>query len=301
MRPLGDYQWRDWLRLRPVTHWLKTRRYNAQREAYVRRPARTAIADLPSFRARKVLTTIAFEDPEAIDMQARLVARFVPGVTYLVADMSTTEDAATQIAAIARRHGVAYVRLPESPLLRREQASRIHGLALNWVWRNLMRPGAPDRFGFVDHDIFPTRPDDPFAELDGQPVYGCIRQAGPRWFLWAGFTMFRFDAVKDLSLDFGQDWFNGLDTGGANWNVLFRTLDRQRLKFARTRFEPYKPGADPVRAPIQWCGAWLHEVGSARREEDAELAADKRKVIKQMLAPYLAPSGQDERTIRLPS
>ena len=301
MRPLGDYEWPDWKRLRPVTHWLKTRRYNAQRENYVRRSARTAVSDLPSFRSRRVLTTIAFEDPEAIDMQAQLVARFVPGVTYMVADMSTSEDAATQIAAIAKRHGVAYVRLPESPLRRREQASRIHGLALNWVWRNVIRSGEPDRFGFIDHDIFPTRPDDPFARLDRQAVYGCVREAGQRWFLWAGFAMFRFDAVKDLALDFGQDWFNQLDTGGANWDVLFRTLDRTQLKFAPTRFEPYKPGADPVRAQIQWCGAWLHEVGSARREGDLELAADKRRVIKEMLALHLAPSGLHEQFAGTPS
>jgi hypothetical protein len=301
MRPLGDYKWRDWKRLRPVTHWLKTRRYNAQREAYVRRSARTAIADLPSFRGRRVLTTIAFEDPEAIDMQAQLVARFVPDATYMVADMSASEDAATQIAAIAKRHGVAHVRLPESPLRRREQASRIHGLALNWVWRNLIRSGEPDRFGFIDHDMFPTEPDDPFARLDRQPVYGCLREAGRRWFLWAGFAMFRFDAVKDLALDFGQDWFNELDTGGANWDVLFRTLDRKQLKFAPTRFEPYKPDADPIRAQIQWCGAWLHEVGSARHEGDFELAADKRRVIKEMLAPHLAPPGPHARFAGMPS
>lgn len=294
MRPLSDYKWRDWQRLRPITHWLKTRRYNAQREAYVRRPARTSIADLPSFRGGRILTTVAFEDPEAIDIQAQLVARFIPNVIYLVADMSTNGEAAAQIQAIAGRRSVAYLRLPENPLPRREQASRVHGLALNWVWRNLIRYGEPDRFGFIDHDIFPTKPDDPFATLDRQPIYGCLREAEQRWFLWAGFSMFRFDAVRDLPLDFGQDWFNGLDTGGANWGVLFRTLDRTRLKFARTRFEPYKPGADPIRAPIQWCGTWLHEVGSARREGDVELAADKRETIKQMLAPYLALPGPSQ-------
>src|SRR5262249_36580617 len=76
MRPLGEYKWQDWRRLRPVTHWLKTRQYQAQREAYVRRPARTDIATLPSIGGRRLLVTIAFEDPEAIDLQAQLVARF---------------------------------------------------------------------------------------------------------------------------------------------------------------------------------------------------------------------------------
>jgi hypothetical protein len=274
-----------------VTHWLKTLRYNAGRKAYVRRPARVADAALNDrIRGRRVLVTIAFNDPEAIDMQVQLITRFVANVVHVIADMSMDDDAAAQTAVVAARGNAPYVRLPANPLRRRNQGSRIHGLALDWVWRNVIRPGEPDRFGFIDHDIFPTGPDDPFAMLDRQPVCGSIRVIAPRWFLWAGFSMFRFDAVKDLPLDFSQDWFNGLDTGGANWSVLFSKLDRGKLAFTPTRFEPYKPGADPAKAPIQWCGVWLHEVGSTRREGPAELAADKRRVVKELLAPHLTRS-----------
>jgi hypothetical protein len=161
-------------------------------------------------------------------------------------------------------------------------------MGLNWVWRNILRPGEPQAFGFLDHDLFPIAPDDPFAMLEVQPVYGVLREADARWFLWAGFCVFRFDAVKDLPLDFGQDWFNGLDTGGGNWDALYRTLDRRALAFTPTRFEPYKPCADPVKAAIQWCGTWLHEVGSTRRDRLADVAADKRRVIKQLLAARAA-------------
>lgn len=287
MKALSDYEWRDWRRLRPITHWLKTLRYDAQREHYVRLPARSDISIVDGIRDRRVLVTIAFDDPEAIDMQAQLVARFVPNVIYVVADMSMDDHAAAQTAAAAADHNVSYLRLPDNPLRRKEQASRTHGLALNWVWRNIIRPGQPDRFGFIDPDMFPTAPDDPFATLDRQPVYGWIREAGPRWFLSAAFSMYRFDAVRDLPLDFGQDWFNGLDTAGANWNVLFRTLDRSKLNFAPTHFEPYEPGADPVKAPIQWSGVWLHEVGSTRREGLISLAAKKRDMIKKLVAPHL--------------
>jgi hypothetical protein len=74
MKPLNEYNWRNWQRLRPVTHWLKTLRYNAERNAYVRRPARVVDAALNDrIRARRVLVTIAFDDPEAIDMRAYLL------------------------------------------------------------------------------------------------------------------------------------------------------------------------------------------------------------------------------------
>jgi hypothetical protein len=290
VRPLNEYRWHDWKRLRPVTHWWKTLRYNAERKAYVQRPARVGDSALTNrIRGRRVLVTIAFEDPEAIDIQAQLVDRFISNVIYVIADMSMDDDAAEQTATVAACHNVPYVRLPANPM-RPDQASRTHGLALDWVWRNIVRPGEPDRFGFIDHDVFPTGPDDPFAMLDRQPVYGWIREVGPRWFLPAGFSMFRFDAVKELPLDFSQDWFNGLDTCGANWNVLFRKLDRSKLAFAPTHFEPYKPGADPIKAPFQWCGVWLHEVGSTRREGLAKLAADKRRVVKELLASRISAS-----------
>ena len=72
----------------------------------------------------------------------------------------------------------------------------------------------------------------------------------PRWFLWAGYCTFRYDAVKDKPLDFGQDWFVGLDTGGANWDVLYRHVDRAALREAPTSFVPYKPGVVLDEAPI---------------------------------------------------
>ena len=150
-------------------------------------------------------------------------------------------------------------------------------------------------FGFLDDDIFPTTPDDPFAPLERQPVYGYCREAGVRWFLGVNFCFYRFDHVKRLPLDFSQDWFNGLDTGGANWAVLFRKLERRQLEFMRTRFEPYKSGAHPIDASIQWCDGWLHEVGQTGRSNRLEVAADKRRIIKQMLAPHLATCVTDQR------
>ena len=290
MRPLGEYDWRDWQRLRPVTHGLKTLRYNAGREIYIRRPQRGGDTALPHrIRGRRVLVTIAFNDPDAIDMQAAAVARLVPKALHVIADNSTDDLAAMDIAAAAARCDVPYVRLPKHPL-RPAVGSRSHGLAMNWVWHNILRPGEPAAFGFLDDDLFPTAPDDPFAALERQPVYGSLRQAGDRWFLWAGFCVFRFDAVKDLALDFGQDWFKGLDTGGGNWVPLYRRLDRTQLMFAPTRFEPYRPGADPVHDSIQWCGTWLHEVGQTQHAGRLQQAADKRRMIKQLLASQQAAS-----------
>ena len=285
MRPLREYDVRDWLRFRPVTHAYKTLRYGAAREIHVRRRQQSGDRDIADrIRGRRVLVTIAYNDADAIDMQAAAVARCVPDALHVIADNSTDDAAAVAIAATAERSNVPYARLPRDYSSRAGGASRSHGLAMNWAWRNLVRPGEPEAFGFLDHDLYPTAADDPFAMLDRQPVYGSLRQEGNRWFLWAGYCMFRFDAVKDLPLDFGQDWFKGLDTGGGNWELLYRHLDRDRLAFVSTHFEPYRAGADPVQDSIQWCGAWLHEVGQTRRAGRTEQAAEKRQAIRQLLA-----------------
>jgi hypothetical protein len=96
--------------------------------------------------------------------------------------------------------------------------------------------------------------------------------------------MFRFAAVKDKPLDFGQDWFIGLDTGGANWKALYRHIDRAGLSEPPTSFFPFRPGLAVADGPLQWCGSWLHEIGLMG---DPRLAAEKRSILARMLAPHL--------------
>ena len=282
-RPICEYTLADWVRLRPVTHALKSWRYDAVNQVYVRWPARAGdrAAIARTIAGRNVLVTIAFNDPEAIGWQAPLVRHYVPSALHIIADNSSDESAARAIMEVAARCKLAYLRLPKNPW---SPPSRSHGVALNWVWHNVLHPGMPEAFGFLDDDIFPTAPDDPFAPLDSQNFYGVIREAGQRWFLWAGYCMFRFDAVKDKPLHFGQDWFVGLDTGGANWNVLYRHVDRSALQQAPSAFTPFRPGVALQDGPLHWCGPWLHETGIMG---DPAVAGEKRRAVAEILGPHL--------------
>lgn len=289
VRPLSEYDIADWRRLRVLTHALKTARYRFITARYVRRPA--AAGDVPalvrSITGKKVLTTIAFDDAEVVEWQIRLVRTNVPSASkHLIADNSRDDAAAARVAAVCERLNTPYLRLPPNPWT---QPSRSHGIALNWVWRNLIRPGEPEAFGFLDHDIFPTAPDDPFAALSAQDCYGVVRTAGKRWFLWAGYCVFRFDRVRDEPLDFGQDWFCGLDTGGGNWRTLYQHIDRRLLKEAPTTFQQFKPGVRIDEGALQWVGPWLHEVGQMVRPE---LRAERRDVVRSMVAASLAAANK---------
>ncbi|MDR3459437.1 MAG: hypothetical protein P4N60_18575 [Verrucomicrobiae bacterium] len=283
MKPLTAYTAADWCRLRPLTHFLKSTRYRMVDRRYLQLPARAGdVAALQQLiRGKKILITVAFSDPQAIDWQARLIRRHVPGASYLIADNSPDEASATAIAALAAQHSVPYLRLPANPW---HKGSRSHGIVLNWLWENLIRPGEPEMFGFLDHDIFPTAPDDPFAALATQDFYGVVRTAGAGWFLWAGFCFYRFAGVRRKKLDFGQDWFNGLDTGGGNWRRLYRFTDRAALREAATTFAPFKPGISVEDGPIQWVGPWLHEIGMMGR---ADLTPEKRQFVANLLKEHL--------------
>jgi hypothetical protein len=283
MKALCDYTAADWLHLRPLTHFIKTQRYRVVDQRYMRCPAPTGdlIALRSLIRGKKLLVTVAFSDAQAIDWQSQLVRRHVPQALYLIADNSPDDNAAAAIAAIAAQQGAPYLRLPANPW---HKGSRSHGIALNWLWQNLIRPGEPEMFGLLDHDLFPTAPDDPFAALASQDFYGVVRPAGNCWFLWAGFSFFRFGRVRDKKLDFGQDWFNGLDTGGGNWRSLYRFFDRKSLREATTSFAPFKPGIPVDDGPIQWVGPWLHEIGMMGR---ADLTREKRAFIGSMLKEHL--------------
>ncbi len=242
-KALSEYNLKDWSHLRPVLHRLKTMRYRAIDRRYSRRPARAGNTNAlaRTMHGQNVLIAIAFEDAQATAWQAELMRRYLPEPMYVIADNSVADASAAEIEAVAKRFSIPYIRLPRTSW---RAASRSHGLALNWVWQNLVRLGEPEAFGFIDDDLFPTAPDHPFQPLASQDFYGVVRNVGHRWFLWAGYCTFRFDKVKDKPLDFGQDWFIGLDTGGANWDVLYRHVDLNKLRIPHTEFVPYKDGVE---------------------------------------------------------
>lgn len=287
-RAFGDYTWSDWRRLRPLTHAFKSWRYGVVDRMHMRRPPRagdlTSLID--AIRGRDVLVTIAYRDPQVTAWQAPLIRHYLPQALHVIADNTPDEQEADAIKAHAERAGAHYLRLPRNPW---HSGSRSHGIAMNWMWRNVLRPGEPRYFGFLDHDLFPTTRDDPFPLLGRQPFHGYLRHAGDRWFLWAGYCFFRFDVVRSLPLDFGQDWFIGLDTGGANWNVLYRHTAIADFEFTKMKTVPFEL-PNGVGTRLQWCGTWLHEIGWIWRGTDCD--TDKRAAVASALAPHLVAAAR---------
>jgi hypothetical protein len=160
---------------------------------------------------------------------------------------------------------------------------------LNWVWRRLIRPARPAAFGFLDHDILPLAPDDPFEALERQPVAGDKRWSGDKWFLWAGYCFFRTEVLDRVGADFSQDWSIKLDTGGANWTAIYSKLDPAAIverSIAEIALFPDRPVHDCY---FERRGVWVHEVGLLVRPE---LRGAKRAHILALVDAALA-AGED--------
>ncbi len=286
-RPFREYSLYQWSRLRPLFERYEDARYRARLASLVRREA--VSGDVPAviraIAGRRVLVTVAFNEPEMIQWQVLLARRFVPDFVHLIADNTGDAGQTLAIEEAAERGGAFYLRLPKAPWAGL-QVGRNHGLAMDWVWRHVLRPAGPASFGFVDHDIYPVRPTDPFAPLLHYPVAGRIKAPQPRWHLWAGFCFFRFDAVRDIGLDFSLDWPAGLDTGGGNWRRLYRHLDPKRIVQPEHRLEAVIPGIAAEESGIEWLGDWLHETHFRNRNWD--LQAKKHRHVALLLAPLLA-------------
>ena len=279
----SSYSIAKWFALQPPIHLLKSIRYRHIDRHYRKQPARAEFLAHPSKAKPNLLISISFEDAELIDWQARLVAAHVPSAEYIVVDNSKSIKGAQAIKAVCTKQGCSYFLTPDNPWY--GAPSRSHGLALNWALDNVIKPRRPNAFGFIDADIFPTQLADPFEVLEQQDFFGVVRNVGARWYLWAGFCFFRLFLAERFPLNFGQAWFMGLDTGGANWDVLYKHYDLSKLQQMETSFVPFKSGLEVDEGPFQWCGPWLHEVGQMGY---SGYAAEKRRALEELLKPLLA-------------
>jgi hypothetical protein len=294
-KALNEFTLTDWLHLRPIVHNYKHARFLAIYAVVLRRPPLVGHVDriIAAARGRRVLTTIAFHDPAKAALQVKAVSEFVPDCLHLIADNSIDDKKAEAIQRAATDGGAQYIRLPRGPWTGLD-AGLGHGLGMTWVWRNIVKPARPQAFGFVDHDIYPTTEDDPFAHLQHYPVAGTVCRRPPKWHLWAGFCFFRFDYVADRRLSFIRDWLAGLDTGGGNWNPLHRHLDPSKVPDTGPRRDQILPGVPETECSVSWHGTWLHE-GTDWRYLGGPLprdfAADKFAAVAKIVRERLASAG----------
>lgn len=184
---------------------------------------------------KAIIATVAFNRPDVLEWQIRLVRKnLAEQEGYIVFDNSNKPDQRHAIRALCQRENVPYVGLPSISF----ELSSSHGAALNWITQNFIVKYRPPLFGFIDHDIFPLEPVSIAEKIAGAKVYGWEVNRAEVRYPWGGFAF--FSGVDPQPLDFAPVPLPHvfLDTGGANWEILYKHLDKDQFRGANVRFMP---------------------------------------------------------------
>ena len=236
MRDLSNFTAKEWLRLLPLQHALKQVRNDVFLAIYKKiRPKalQSFLTETQKLKGKNIALIIAFEQPWALDWLLRMAQRNLIDATVLVFDNSRRAAARIDIERVCRDHGVPYLGLPANPT---RHVNRSHGMAMTWVFYNVVRAIQPRMFAFLDHDLIPVKKIALAERLAGQPFFGKVKVKEWGWHLWAGYCMYDFPFVAGLPLNFLYDFSQKLDTGGRNWACLYRQYDRQQLRLAESEF-----------------------------------------------------------------
>jgi hypothetical protein len=281
MRELGDYSMREWLRLKPLDHFTIQVCNDALQGIFRKlhpRALERFLQDAEHLAGGNVGLVIAYQQPWALDWLLRMADRHLVDGALLVFDNSRRSEARREIERICRDRGVPYLALPPNPTW---HPNRSHGMAMTWIFHNVVRALNPRIFSFIDHDLIPMDKTVLGGNLGDQPFYGALKFWKYGWSLWAGYCSFDFTAVHHLPLNFLNDFSRGLDTGGRNWSLLYRNFDRDQLRFAPREYTEFADPLDGAPHPTKVVdGSWIHLGGASYSGKFRERFAFYERVAK---------------------
>lgn len=202
------------------------------------------------------LFSIAYNNPFVISEQIRLIPKYIyDRVNYFVIDNSSDVAASSEIKKHCKENAVTYIKLPENPF-NQVDPSRSNGLAMDWVYCNIIRKENIKYFGFIDHDIFPVAHHSIIDFLKKQGLYGLPKYSRVGTYLWAGFCFFDRDYVQNRIVGFMP--VNGSDTGGCNIDTLYNKVDFSTLDLPVCTDTLYGENELNKDYAYESIGSWIH-------------------------------------------
>lgn len=218
------------------------------------------LAKVATLKGKNIAIVVAFEQPWALAWLLKMAKKNLQDTTVLVFDNSRRLSARDELKAVCEHLDAPYLPLPMN---RTKHVNRSHGMAMSWIYENVIKTVAPKNVAFLDHDLIPVSPITLDDYVKGQPLFG--RRGGktpPYWSLWAGFSVFDFSFLKDKPINFLYDFSRGLDTGGRNWDSLFSTINPNQIRFAEKQYVTLQLPDSPMQAKVEILdGRWLHMGG----------------------------------------
>jgi hypothetical protein len=263
MRTLGQYSIREWFYGTPLVHAFKQMRNDIIQNIYRRihpKSLKQFLKDTSLLQGKTIAVVIAFNQPWVVDWLTRMSAKYVHDTTWLVFDNSSRKDIRPIIEMICRKRNIPYLSLPRN--LERHPC-RSHGIALTWIYYNVIQRIKPRIFAFIDHDLIPLEKIEFDKILGNQVFYGILKRQPLNWIIWAGYSIYNFSAVSQLPLNFNNDVTRRLDTGGRNWKCLYKNFDPSQLNFAACKDIEILDPKDGVPQTVSLVDhKWIHLCGA---------------------------------------
>lgn len=227
-----------------------------------------------------LIMVIAFNTSELIKLQHKELKKHLKeGFDYLVVDNSSDKNTSQDLYRFCKSENISYVKVPKNPLTG-IRASGSHGVALNWCYKNIIQKYKPRFFGFLDHDVFPIK-ETILTEKITSGFYGIIRERKePFWYLWPGFSFFEYEKIQNFKVNFfpyhaGENGEIFLDTGGSNYNSIYKKIGKESIRRASSRLinretnKDFIKGEDSSQVFEIIDNAWLHLRQIAWRKESS--------------------------------
>lgn len=263
MLKLSEFSVKDWLKLRPLDVAFKQVRNDIWLKYYVdQKPAELSqfLTDNSHLAGRNIAIVVAFEQPWAVNWLLQMAKKNLMNTTVLVFDNSHKTTARAEIEAVCKQNETPYLALPMN---RTKHVNRSHGMAMSWIYDNVINMIQPKLFAFIDHDLIPVSKVDFEERLGKQPFFGRAGGKLPQyWSLWAGYCMFDFAYTKNKQLNFLYDFSRLLDTGGRNWESVYSHFDKSQIRFADRTFKNISlPSLEAAKTVEFVDERWMH-IGS---------------------------------------
>lgn len=231
--------------------------------------------------------TIAYNNAKVIELHNQYVKKYLTGnVSHIIVDNSSNMEESQKIKDICEREKLGYVRLHKNRM-GIFSPSYSHATAANWIYRHIIKLRGAFGFGFIDHDIFPVCTMDFASILKEKPFYGAKRERNGLWYLSAIISFYRLDYLKDKKFDFMPITIDRtyLDTGGGNWQTIYKDIDIDEVNFITNYTVNFQEGDNRHQDYIELFDdeRWVHTInGSYWKKVDVV----KENIMVELIAKY---------------
>lgn len=256
----------------------------------------------PRKASATLLLSIAFNESSLVGEQISMLKKnFQDPFVHIVVDNSSDLEIRKTIQKICRENGTGYAGVPVNPY----KNNKSHAAAMHWAYFQLVKGSKFQRFGFLDHDMFPFAPFSLDEKMQGV-IYGRVMHAYfnngylqhfdpnvPYWSLWAGFCFFEKKVVQarfPWSLNFFSKHFPDgyfLDTGGGLWNSVYSKIPYPGTMVSYRKVKISESEASEIQDQNFEIldESWIHFVSLSNWREIQDFESKKKKLL-EILTKY---------------